>query len=73
MTTEEFNIDKALAYYLQEQNITDACKRHCLELGIEYSEKYRNRLSRRLRSPKYDDIENDIITDSNNIIKNIFI
>ena len=22
MTTEEFNIDKALAYYLQEQNIT---------------------------------------------------
>jgi len=68
MTTEEFNIDKALAYYLQEQNITDACKRHCLELGIEYSEKYRNRLSRHLRSEKTidSDLDNGTVSESNN-------
>jgi hypothetical protein len=66
MNTQEFNIEKALSYYLQEQNITDACKRHCLELGIEYSEKYRNRLSRHLRSDKTIDVdlENESVTET---------
>jgi hypothetical protein len=66
MNTRDFNIEKALAYYLQEQNITDACKRHCLELGIEYSEKYRNRLSRHLRAEKTVDldIENETVTET---------
>lgn len=64
---QEFNTEKALAYYSQEQNITDACRRHCLELGIEYSEKYRNRLSRLIRSGRVDlDIENDTTTEINN-------
>ena len=63
----EFKIEKALEYYTQEQNITEACRRHCTDLGIEYSEKYRNRLSRLLRSGKVDsDLENDTETDSNN-------
>lgn len=44
----EFNIEKAIEYYQQEQNITKACKQHCLELNIEYSEKYRGRVSRYL-------------------------
>jgi hypothetical protein len=62
----EFNIEKALEYYNQEQNISEACRRHCAELGIEYSEKYRNRLSRLLRSGKVDvDLENDTVTDTN--------
>ncbi len=67
---QDFNIDKALGYYLQEQNITDACKRHCLELGIEYSEKYRNRLSRYLRLEKPIDlnIDNASVTESNNYL-----
>lgn len=61
----EFKIEKALEYYTQEQNITEACRRHCTDLGIEYSEKYRNRLSRLLRSGKVDsDLENDTETDT---------
>jgi len=66
----EFNLEKALEYYIKEQNITEACKQHCIELNIEYSEKYRNRLSRFLRSGKSDvvdsDLENDNKSDSNN-------
>jgi len=63
----EFNLEKALEYYIKEQNITEACKQHCIELNIEYSEKYRNRLSRFLRSEKVDvDLENVTSTDSNN-------
>ena len=62
----EFKIEKALEYYTQEQNITEACRRHCTDLGIEYSEKYRNRLSRLLRSGKVDsDLENDTETETN--------
>lgn len=45
---QEFSIEKALEYYQEEKNITEACRKHCQELGIEYSEKYRNRLSRKL-------------------------
>lgn len=64
---QEFNTEKALAYYSQEQNITDACKRHCSELGIDYSEKYRHRLSRLISSGRVDSyIENDTVTGSNN-------
>lgn len=65
---QEFKIEKALEYYTQEQNITEACRLHCNELGIEYSEKYRNRLSRLLRSGKVEDkdLENVTDTDSNN-------
>lgn len=62
----EFKIEKALEYYTQEQNITEACRRHCTDLGIEYSEKYRNRLSRLLRSGKVDsDLENETETETN--------
>ena len=64
----EFKIEKALEHYLKEQNITEACKAHCSDLGIEYSEKYRNRLSRFLRSGKSEivdsDLENDTATDT---------
>lgn len=62
----EFKLEKALEYYQKEDNITKACKIHCEELGIEYSEKYRNRLSRLLRSGKVDsDLENDTETETN--------
>ena len=46
---QEFKIEDAVAFYEQEKNITQACKAYCIQLGIEYSEKYRNRLSRHLR------------------------
>ena len=52
----EFNLEKAVEYYQEEKNITEACKKHCEELGIEYSEKYRNRLSRALRKEDLDNI-----------------
>ena len=72
---EEFKIEKALEYYTQEQNITEACRRHCIDLGIEYSEKYRNRLSRLLRSGKPeimdDDLENTTSTDTNQYNKGL--
>lgn len=35
----EFKIEKALEYYIKEQNITEASKQHCLELGIIYSKR----------------------------------
>ena len=60
---QEFKIEKALEYYNREQNISEACRQHCQELDIEYSEKYRNRLSRYLRSGKVDaDLENSTET-----------
>ena len=64
---QEFKIEKALEYYNREQNISEACRQYCQELDIEYSEKYRNRLSRYLRSGKVDaDLENSTETISNN-------
>jgi hypothetical protein len=68
---KEFKIEKALEYYYEAQNITEACKRHCIELDIEYSEKYRNRLSRFLNKVKAgtdsvdNDLENETFTDTN--------
>ena len=63
---QEFKIEKALEYYNREQNISEACRQHCQELDIEYSEKYRNRLSRYLRSGKVDaDLENSTETETN--------
>lgn len=70
----EFKIEKALEHYLKEQNITEACKAHCLELGIDYSEKYRHRLSRFVNSGKAETVDNDLdnvsATDSNNYSNN---
>ena len=64
---QEFKIEKALEYYNREQNISEACRQYCQELDIEYSEKYRNRLSRYLRSGKVDaDLENSTESVSNN-------
>src|SRR5690606_33186450 len=48
----EFNLQKALSYYEEGKNITEAAKKHCKDIGIEYSEKYRNRMSRYLNSDK---------------------
>ena len=63
---QEFKIEKALEYYNREQNISEACRQYCQELDIEYSEKYRNRLSRYLRSGKVDaDLENSTETETN--------
>ena len=63
---QEFKIEKALEYYNREQNISEACRQYCQELDIEYSEKYRNRLSRYLRSGKADaDLENSTETETN--------
>lgn len=53
---QKFNLEKAVEYYQEEKNITEACKKHCEELGIEYSEKYRNRLSRALRKEDVDNV-----------------
>lgn len=63
----EFKIERALEIYNQDNNIAEACREHCKELGIEYSEKYRNRLSRYLRSDKVEvdgDLENITVTDT---------
>ena len=55
----EFKIERALEIYNQDKNIAEACREHCKELEIEYSEKYRNRLSRYLRSDKVE-IDGDL-------------
>lgn len=62
----EFDIKKALEYYEKENNITLAAKKHCEDLGIEYGEKYRIKLSVYIRNmdKKVDeDLENT--TDTN--------
>ena len=62
----EFNLEEALVHYEKEQNITEAAKRHCKDLGIPYEEKYRLRMSRYLNSDKGDpDIDNVTDTDTN--------
>jgi len=43
---KEFKLEEALKIYETESNISKACRMHCEEIGIEYSEMYRNRLSR---------------------------
>lgn len=52
MLEKEFDLSKAYEYYLEEQNKTEAVRRLCTDLGIEYSEKYRNRLQRAINSGK---------------------
>lgn len=52
MQEKEFDLNKAYEYYLEEQNKTEAVRRLCADLGIEYSEKYRNRLQRAINSGK---------------------
>lgn len=63
----EFNIKKALEYYEEEKNITLAAKKHCEDLGIEYGEKYRIKLSVYIRNmdKKVDeDLENTTTTET---------
>lgn len=58
---DTFDLEKAAEIYEKENNITQAAKQHCKELGIEYGEKYRNRLSRFIRSDKYEsDVDSDL-------------
>jgi len=55
---QEFNLASALEIYEQESNIAGAAKKHCLEIGIPYEEKYRNRMRRAIESSKNRDVEN---------------
>lgn len=57
---KEFNTEKALEYYNEENNITQACKRLCAELEIPYSEMYRNRLSRLVNKVRDLGVDNDL-------------
>lgn len=43
---KRFDLEKAKTYFLELGNITEAAKKHCKELGIEYGEMYRHALSR---------------------------
>lgn len=46
---EKFNLEVAESYYKESGNITQAARKHCEELGIEYGELYRLALSIHLR------------------------
>lgn len=61
----EFNLESALVHYEKEQNITEAARRHCKDLGIPYEEKYRLRMSRYLNSDKAEDPDLDNLTNTN--------
>lgn len=64
--SKEFKLEEALKIYETESNISKACRMHCEEIGIEYSEMYRNRLSRYLRKEVKDsDLENTTETGTN--------
>lgn len=47
--SKEFNLEKAAKLYKQNNNITLSASIHCKEIGVEYSEMYRNALSRYIR------------------------
>ena len=62
----EFNLEQAVKIFETENNISEACRIHCQEIGIEYSEKFRNRLSRFLRKDNIDgDLDNTTETNTN--------
>lgn len=66
MLEKEFDLERAAEIFQQENNITQAVKNYCEELGVDYSEKYRHRLSRYLKSEEVDvDLENVSETKSN--------
>jgi hypothetical protein len=54
----EFQKEKAFEYYQELGNISEAARAHCEEIGIPYGEKYRNRLSRYIRSSNRADLNN---------------
>lgn len=56
---DKFNLEEAANIYEDIDNITQAARKHCQEQGIEYGEKYRNRLSRFLRSGNYESNDSD--------------
>lgn len=63
-----FNTRTAYNYYLTgDYNITEACKKHCADLGIEYFEKYRNRVSR--LKLKLEDVQNS--TEDNDYVPDV--
>lgn len=60
----EFNFERALELYSIEDNITKAAKMTCVEQGLEYSETYRIRLSKKIRENTDNDIENNTVTET---------
>jgi hypothetical protein len=62
----KFEVQKAFELYQTEKTITDAAKKHCIELGIPYEEKYRHQLSRLVNKEKADkDLDNFTETETN--------
>jgi len=62
----KFEVQKAFELYQTEKTITDAAKKHCIELGIPYEEKYRHQLSRLVNKEKVDqDLDNFTETETN--------
>jgi hypothetical protein len=62
----KFEVQKAFELYQTEKTITDAVKKHCIELGIPYEERYRHQLSRLVNKEKVDkDLDNFTETETN--------
>lgn len=60
----DFNKEVAYTYFLTgDYSITDACKKHCADIGIEYEERYRHQVSRHKLG------SNDSITSDNSYAK----
>lgn len=68
----KFEVQKAFELYQTEKTITDAVKKHCIELDIPYEERYRHQLSRLVNKEKVDkDLDNVSYTDSVNYSNDI--
>lgn len=63
----EFNLEEALVHFENENNITEAAKKHCKDIGIPYEQKYRLRLSRLINSERKEDedLDNTTTTETN--------
>lgn len=60
----EFNVKKAFELFQTERTITEAVRKHCIELGIPYEERYRHQLSRLVNKEKSEDADVDNFTET---------
>lgn len=66
MQKPSYNREKIQELYLTEKNKTELAKKYCLEMGVEYSDVVRRRISKIVNKEFDGDLENFSTTDSNN-------
>lgn len=58
------NLKRLQELYEQEENITHAAKKYCQEEGLEYSDSFRRKVSKKLRKIKNTELDDDLDNDN---------